>query len=97
MFSGLEASSLLSFPTFQDLPVMESMQMALENVVISIFDGSNEFAGGSSEVHLDLCRMFEGLLTIFSYSIRGFRFIIQYLLNNSIYCKLKVYFGNFFL
>ncbi|MFQ6650113.1 hypothetical protein Gotur_022745 [Gossypium turneri] len=46
----------------QDLAVMESMQMALENVVISIFDGSNEFAGGSSEVHLALCRIFEGLL-----------------------------------
>ncbi|MBA0573621.1 hypothetical protein Golob_000887, partial [Gossypium lobatum] len=41
---------------------MESMQMALENVVISIFDGSNEFAGGSSEVHLALFRIFEGLL-----------------------------------
>ncbi|TYH34532.1 hypothetical protein ES332_D13G134200v1 [Gossypium tomentosum] len=45
-----------------DLAVMESMQMALENVIISIFDGSNEFAGGSSEVHLALCRIFEGLL-----------------------------------
>ncbi|KAK6243201.1 hypothetical protein QUC31_009610 [Theobroma cacao] len=46
----------------QDLVVMESMQVALENVVSSIFDGSNEFAGGSSEVHLALCRIFEGLL-----------------------------------
>ncbi|XP_016705770.2 protein HASTY 1 isoform X4 [Gossypium hirsutum] len=45
-----------------DLAMMESMQMALENVIISIFDGSNEFAGGSSEVHLALCRIFEGLL-----------------------------------
>ncbi|PPS05060.1 hypothetical protein GOBAR_AA15608 [Gossypium barbadense] len=71
--------SLLNSPMpSQDLAVMESMQMALENVVISIFDGSNEFAGGSSEVHLALCRIFE-----------GFRFIIQYLLNNAIYCKLK--------
>ncbi|TYH91652.1 hypothetical protein ES332_A13G130300v1 [Gossypium tomentosum] len=55
--------SLLNSPMpSQDLAVMESMQMALENVVISIFDGSNEFAGGSSEVHLALCRIFEGLL-----------------------------------
>ncbi|XWS64638.1 hypothetical protein CRYUN_Cryun05aG0020000 [Craigia yunnanensis] len=46
----------------QDSAVMESMQVALENVVSSIFDGSNEFAGGSSEVHLALCRIFEGLL-----------------------------------
>ncbi|KAG8472806.1 hypothetical protein CXB51_034690 [Gossypium anomalum] len=55
--------SLLNSPMpSQDLAVMESMQMALENVVISIFDGSNEFAGRSSEVHLTLCRIFEGLL-----------------------------------
>ena len=60
--------------------------MALENVVSSIFDGSNEFAGGSSEVHLALCRIFEGLLTTFSYFIRGSRFIIPYILKNSVYC-----------
>ncbi|KAF3965225.1 hypothetical protein CMV_010562 [Castanea mollissima] len=46
----------------KDLPVMESMQLALENIVISIFDGSNEFGGGSSEVQLALYRIFEGLL-----------------------------------
>ncbi|XVF57317.1 hypothetical protein PTKIN_Ptkin06aG0195500 [Pterospermum kingtungense] len=46
----------------QDLAVMESMHGALESVVNSIFDRSNEFAGGSSEVHLSLCRIFEGLL-----------------------------------
>ncbi|GKV07383.1 hypothetical protein SLEP1_g19167 [Rubroshorea leprosula] len=46
----------------QDLAVMESMQVGLENVVSTIFDGSNEFAGGSSELHQTLCRMFEGLL-----------------------------------
>lgn len=48
------------FSKFQDLPVMESMQLALENIVNSIFDGSNEFGGGSSEVQLALCRIFEG-------------------------------------
>ncbi|KAE8710564.1 hypothetical protein F3Y22_tig00110321pilonHSYRG00385 [Hibiscus syriacus] len=45
-----------------DLAVMESMQAALESVVSSIFYGLNEFAGGSSEVHLALCGIFEGLL-----------------------------------
>ncbi|XP_022719250.1 protein HASTY 1 [Durio zibethinus] len=55
--------NLLNSPTpAQDLAVMESMQVALESVVSSIFDGSNEFAGGSSEVHLAVCRIFEGLL-----------------------------------
>lgn len=39
---------------------MEGTQVALENVVSAIFDGSNEFAGGSSEVHLALFRIFEG-------------------------------------
>ncbi|KAK9293164.1 hypothetical protein L1049_021152 [Liquidambar formosana] len=46
----------------QDLAVMESMQLALENVASAVFDGSNEFAGGSSEIQLTLCRIFEGLL-----------------------------------
>ncbi|KAE8686627.1 Protein HASTY 1 [Hibiscus syriacus] len=55
--------NLLNSPMpVQDLAVMESMQMALENVVSSIFDGSNQFPGGSSEVHSALCRIFEDLL-----------------------------------
>ncbi|KAJ8747704.1 hypothetical protein K2173_014548 [Erythroxylum novogranatense] len=55
--------SLLTSPTpVKDLAVMESMQVGLENVVNAIFDGSSEFAGGSSEVHIALCRIFEGLL-----------------------------------
>ncbi|XP_059436048.1 protein HASTY 1-like [Corylus avellana] len=53
--------SLSQMPA-QDLAVMESMQLALENVVNAVFDGSNEFGGGSSEVHLALCRIFEDLL-----------------------------------
>ena len=40
---------------------MESMQLALENIVNAVFDGSIEF-GGSSEVQLALLRIFEGLL-----------------------------------
>ncbi|XP_057961028.1 protein HASTY 1 isoform X2 [Malania oleifera] len=46
----------------QDLPILESMQLALENVVIAIFDGSNELGGGSSEIQLALHGVFEGLL-----------------------------------
>ncbi|KDP23601.1 hypothetical protein JCGZ_23434 [Jatropha curcas] len=55
-------SILISPAPIQELAVMESTQVALENVVNAIFDGSHEFAGGSSEVHLALCRIFEGLL-----------------------------------
>ncbi|XP_048226148.1 protein HASTY 1 [Ricinus communis] len=55
-------SLLVSPMPVQELAVMESTQVALENVVNAIFDGSSEFAGGSPEVHLALCRIFEGLL-----------------------------------
>ncbi|XP_062005210.1 protein HASTY 1 isoform X1 [Rosa rugosa] len=55
-------SLLLSPMPAQDLAVMESMQSALENVVSTIFDRSNEIGGGHSEVQLGLCRIFEGLL-----------------------------------
>lgn len=44
---------------------MESMQLALENVVITVFDGPTESCGGSSEVQLALCRIFEGILRNF--------------------------------
>lgn len=53
---------LISTMPAQDLAVMESMQSALENVVSAVFDGSNQFGGATSEVHLALCRIFEGLL-----------------------------------
>lgn len=53
---------------FQDLAVMESMQLALDNVVNAVFDGTNEFGGGSSEVQLALCRIFEGFLATSSVS-----------------------------
>jgi exportin-5 len=53
--------SLSQMPA-QDLPVMESMQLALENIVNAVFDGSIEFSGGNSEVQLALLRIFEGLL-----------------------------------
>ena len=48
------------FSKTQKLTLMESTQVALKNVVSAIFDGSNDYAGGNSEVHLALCRIFEG-------------------------------------
>lgn len=60
--SSIIQSLLNSTMPAQDLVLMESMQVGLESVVSTLFDGSNEFAGGSSELHLPLCRMFEGLL-----------------------------------
>ena len=44
----------------QDLAVMESMQLVLENVVNAVFDGSNDFAKANAEVQLALRRTFEG-------------------------------------
>lgn len=55
-------SLLLSPMSAQDIAVMESMPMALENIASVVFDGSNEYLGGSSETQLALCRIFEGLL-----------------------------------
>lgn len=49
----------------QDLAVMESLQLVLENVVSVVFDGLNEFGSSSHEVHLILCQIFEGLIILF--------------------------------
>ncbi|CAN1285323.1 Protein HASTY 1 [Linum perenne] len=58
--------SIINSPlTSPDLAVMESLQTSLENIVSVVFDGSNELAGGSSELHLAVCRIFEGLLQRF--------------------------------
>ncbi|XP_022937919.1 protein HASTY 1 [Cucurbita moschata] len=46
----------------QDISMMESMQLTLENVVCTIFDGSNEIGTGSSEIQLQLRGIFEGLI-----------------------------------
>lgn len=46
----------------QELVILESMQLALENVVTAVFDGSSETVRSSSGVQQSLCRMFEGLL-----------------------------------
>lgn len=39
---------------------MESMQLALENVVNAVFDRSNDIAKANAEVQFALCRTFEG-------------------------------------
>ncbi|XP_065852702.1 protein HASTY 1 [Euphorbia lathyris] len=64
IFSVIKSLLISSMPV-QELAIMECTQVALENVVSAIFDGSSEFAGGSSEVHLALFRIFEGLLQQF--------------------------------
>ncbi|CAN4108653.1 unnamed protein product [Withania somnifera] len=46
----------------QELVILESMQLALENVVNVVFDCSSETVRSSSEVQQSLCRIFEGLL-----------------------------------
>lgn len=45
----------------QDVAVMESQSLALDCVVATVFDGSNELAGGSSEAHYALCGNFQGI------------------------------------
>jgi len=48
---------------------MDSQQLALDCIVATLFDGSNEFAGGSSEVHYALRGIFEGILQhLFTFS-----------------------------
>lgn len=47
---------------------MDGQQLALDCIVATIFDGSNEFAGGSSEVHYALRGIFEGICQHISYS-----------------------------
>ncbi|MCL7029899.1 hypothetical protein MKW94_009024 [Papaver nudicaule] len=55
--------TLLSSPSpTQDIAIMESLHLALETAVGAIFDGSTEVVGGNHEIHLGICRMFEGLL-----------------------------------
>lgn len=53
---------LLGFE-IQDLAIMESMYLALENVVITIFDGSNEYGKISPDLQHSLRQTLEGLIT----------------------------------
>ncbi|KAJ0237044.1 Protein HASTY 1 [Hirschfeldia incana] len=55
--------NLLASPApLQDVAVMETQSLALDCIVATVFDGSNELAGGSSEAHYALCGIFQGLL-----------------------------------
>ncbi|KAK7397264.1 hypothetical protein VNO78_18431 [Psophocarpus tetragonolobus] len=56
---------LISTTPTQDLAVMESMQLALENVVNAVFDGSSDSTKANDEVQFALHRTFEGLLQQF--------------------------------
>ncbi|CAA0825521.1 Protein HASTY 1 [Striga hermonthica] len=56
--------TLVHNPT-QDLAMIESMHLALENIVGSIFDESNEYSKKSSEYQIPLHRTLEGLLQQF--------------------------------
>ncbi|XP_054802202.1 protein HASTY 1 isoform X2 [Prosopis cineraria] len=60
--SAIITNQLHSPAPAQDLAVMESMQLSLDNVISAVFDGSNEFAKANAEVQLAVCRIFEGLL-----------------------------------
>lgn len=41
--------------------MIESMHSALDNVVNAVFGGLDVYPGGSSEVQMALCTIFEGL------------------------------------
>ncbi|XP_057439439.1 protein HASTY 1 [Lotus japonicus] len=58
-------SFLLSPAPPQDLAVMESTQLALEIVVNTVFDGSNDCVKSNAEIQFALFRTFEGLLQQF--------------------------------
>ncbi|KAK4382765.1 protein HASTY 1 [Sesamum angolense] len=57
----IKSFMLVLLPT-KDLAMIESMHLALENVVSAIFDGSNEYGKNSAEIQLSLHQIFEGLL-----------------------------------
>ncbi|KAK2419191.1 protein HASTY [Trifolium repens] len=58
-------SFLVSPAPTQDLAVLESMHLALENIVNAVFDRSNDIAEANAEVQFALCRTFQGLLQQF--------------------------------
>ncbi|CAJ2631548.1 unnamed protein product [Trifolium pratense] len=58
-------SFLVSPAPTQDLAVLESMHLALENIVNAVFDRSGDIAEANAEIQFALCRTFEGLLQQF--------------------------------
>ncbi|GJU50085.1 protein HASTY 1 [Tanacetum coccineum] len=55
-------SLLLAPSPFQNLVVLESMHLAVENVMIAVFDGPNDDNVSASDAQLASCRILEGLL-----------------------------------
>nr|XP_043632006.1 protein HASTY 1 [Erigeron canadensis] len=55
-------SLLLAPLPSQNLATLESMQLAMENVLAAVFDGSIDDNGSGSDVQLASCRVLEGLL-----------------------------------
>ncbi|CAH1436793.1 unnamed protein product [Lactuca virosa] len=55
-------SLLLSPLPSQNLTILESMQLAVENVLGAVFDGQNDENGSASDAQLASCRILEGLL-----------------------------------
>lgn len=53
---------IISWLCIQNLAVIESMHLALENVVSTIFDGSNEYGKIKTKALLSLHQVFEGLV-----------------------------------
>lgn len=41
--------------------MLDSQQLVFDCIVVTVFDGSNEIAGGSSDVHFSLRGIFEGM------------------------------------
>ncbi|KAL3625477.1 histone deacetylase [Castilleja foliolosa] len=58
----IKSLMLVPAPTKEDLAMIESMHLALENIVGSIFDGSNEYSKKNTEFQMSLHRTLEGLL-----------------------------------
>lgn len=52
--------------------MMESMHLGLENVVITIFDGSNEYGKLSSDLQHSIHQILEGLITTTSIYLKLF-------------------------
>ncbi|XP_071735484.1 protein HASTY 1 isoform X2 [Rutidosis leptorrhynchoides] len=55
-------SLLLAPMPSQNMGLLESMQLAVENVLAAVFDSSNDDIGSVSDVQLASCRILEGLL-----------------------------------
>ena len=60
------------------MAVLESMHLAVENVMIAVFDGPNDDNVSASDAQLASCRILEGHLSCqLSYSLRDFNILIQ--------------------